>query len=249
MKIIYCAYGRAGLECLNQLMLNFSIKKSDLQIFTHKTPENDDFIEHLQNNNFNFTFENINDCIEGIKKFNPNYLLSVYYRFVVGGKILNMVNNNAMNLHPSLLPSYRGAKSSVWAIINNERYTGISFHYMNEELDSGNIILQKKISIFDEDTAFSLYHKLISLFVVNFNDAFSLMINGFDGNEQFGKASYFSRDLPFNGVLKGNEITFKEAAQFVKAMYFPPFKGALFEIDEKVIEINSVDNLKNYIKK
>jgi len=97
MKIIYCAYGLAGLECLNQLILNFSIKKTDLQIFTNKTPENDDFIERLQNKIFNFTFENINDCIQDIKKFNPNYLLSAYYWFVVGGKILNMVNKNAMH--------------------------------------------------------------------------------------------------------------------------------------------------------
>ena len=249
MKIIYCAYGRAGHECLDQLLSNFNIKKTNLKIFTHNIPNNEEFIEYLQKSGFNFTFQNVNDCFDDIKKFNPNYLLSVYYRFIVNTKILNMVNNNAMNLHPSLLPSYRGAKSSVWALINNEQHTGISFHYMNADLDSGNIILQKKINILDEDTAFSLYHKLINLFVVSFNDAFQLMINGFEGKKQTGKVSYFSRDLPFNGVLNCDQITFDQAAQFVKAMYFPPFKGGFLEIDGKVIEINSVDDLHNYIKK
>ena len=47
-----------------------------------------------------------------------------------------------MNLHPSLLPKYKGSKSSVWALLNNEKQTGISFHLMTSDVDNGNIILQ-----------------------------------------------------------------------------------------------------------
>ena len=57
-----------------------------------------------------------------------------------------------MNSHPSLLPLYRGVKSSVWAILNGEKYTGISYHFMNDNIDDGKLILKRYISA--EDTAF-----------------------------------------------------------------------------------------------
>jgi methionyl-tRNA formyltransferase len=249
MKIVYCAYGRAGVECLNELFLNFKIKKSQLLIFTHDKVENEDFINYLSEKNLSFSFDNVNNHITEIKQFNPNYLISVYYRYIVNKQVLDLVNGKAMNLHPSLLPSYRGSMSGVWAIINNESETGISFHYMNSSIDDGNIILQEKMVIERDDTAYSIYHKLVSLFVNNFIKAFTLLIDGYNGKEQIGDVSYYSRDLPFNGKLKINEVSFEEASQFVKALYFPPYKGAIFEIERHIyVEINSISDLQKIIK-
>jgi methionyl-tRNA formyltransferase len=250
MRIIYCGYGRAALECLYQLILNFDVKTSDIMVFTHNSPENKDFIDHLKNNKFTVSFDNINSSNSKIKDFCPDYLLSVYYRFIVNHTILSMVDNKAMNLHPSLLPAYRGTKSSVWALLNNEKYTGGSFHYMDDNIDTGNIILQKKIIILDNDTAYSIYHKIVSLFVVNFQIAFNLMINGYEGKKQHGEYSYFPRELPFGGKLELDKISFEEASRFIKAMFFPPYKGAVFKISNGLeVEINSIPELLNYMDK
>ena len=77
-------------------------------------------------------------------------------------KILSISNLGGVNLHPSLLPKYRGAFSCPWAIINGEKTTGITYHYMNKKFDDGNIILQKSVKITKEETAFSLYNTLLT---------------------------------------------------------------------------------------
>ena len=57
-----------------------------------------------------------------------------------------------INIHPSLLPKYKGLNTHQRAIKNKEKYSGCSVHYVNEKLDSGKIILQKKVRIFKNDT-------------------------------------------------------------------------------------------------
>ena len=109
------------------------------------------------------------------------------------------------------------------------------------------IILQVKIKIAVCDTAYSLYHKLISIFSKNFNKAFKLLINNFDGIEHTGRITYHKRELPYKGIRKFSEITFDEAESFVKAMYFPPFKGAMFELNNgSKIEILHISELSKY---
>jgi len=248
MRIIFCGYSRASLECLYQLMGNYDIESPDVMIFTHDTSENGEFIKHLKVNNFKFTYENINNSYDLIREFNPDYLLSIYYRYIISTDILDIVNYKAMNLHPSLLPAYRGTKSSVWAILNNEKYTGVSFHYMDSGIDTGRIILKKEIIIKEGDTAYSLYHKLIGVFSSHFCKAFDLLITNYNGVEQKGHPSYYSRKLPYEGKMKINGLNLDDAWRFVRAMYFPPHEGAIFILkDGSEVEINSIESLHHYI--
>ncbi len=247
MKIVFCGFGRAALECFYQLISTYEIDKSNIIVFTHSSGGNEEFIRHLEINNIEFLFESINKNYEKLIHFKPNYLLSVYYRFVVKKEILQLVKYRAMNSHPSLLPLYRGVKSSVWAILNGEKYTGISYHFMNDDIDDGKLILQKKIAVSEEDTAFSLYHKLISLFSKNFVKAFDLLKSGYEGFDQVGEPTYFKRDLPHNGVLKFSETTFEYAKLFVRAMYYPPFKGAFFiDANGEKVEVLNLNELSQY---
>ncbi|MDD2905827.1 MAG: formyltransferase family protein [Sulfurimonas sp.] len=216
-------------------------------VFTHDVKGNEYFIEHLKNNKINFIFQNINSMEKEISEFSPDYIISVYYRYILSDNILKIVNYKAINLHPSLLPKYRGTKSSVWAIINNEKYTGISFHYMNKNIDDGRLLFQKKLKILPEDTAFSLYHKLISLSIKYFSKVFKLLLNDYKGYLQIGATSYYKREIPFDGKFKFSEIDINDAKQFVKAMYFPPYNGAVFEKDtNEKIEINNINELVKY---
>ncbi len=248
MRIIFCGYGRAALECLYQLTGNYDIKPSDIMVFTHDTSENEEFVKHLKVNNIRLTYDNVNSSLDLIREFCPDYLLSVYYRHIVSIDILNIVNYKAMNLHPSLLPAYKGTKSSVWAILNNEKSTGVSFHYMDSGIDTGRIILQKEITIKKEDTAYSLYHKLIGVFSSNFCEAFDLLMADYNGMEQKGLSSYFSRKLPYGGEMEIKDLNLEDAWRFVRAMYFPPYKGAVFILkDGSKVEINSIKSLQHYM--
>ena len=247
MKIVYCGFGRAGLECLYQIINSMDLEISDIIVFTHDVDENREFISHLENNNIKYYFSDINNHSEDIAVFKPDLLLSIYYRFIIKAEILTIVNYRAMNLHPSYLPAYRGTKSSVWALLNGEKETGITFHYITEIVDGGNIILQKKLDILDNDTAYSLYHKCISLFLDNFTEALNRFLSNNYGEEQKGKVSLFKRELPFGGEMDFDNTTYTEATRFVKAMYFPPYKGACFSSkNHKKVEVKTTQELEKY---
>ena len=82
-------------------------------------------------------------CLAGFMK-----VLSPYFIKKFKGKILN--------IHPSLLPKYKGLNTHARAIKNKDKYSGCTVHLVNAKLDSGKIILQKKIKIFKKDTVFKL---------------------------------------------------------------------------------------------
>ena len=247
MKIIFCGYARAGKECLIQLLQHPKVRKENIFVYTCEGPENGIFEDYLKKMQFSYKLTHINKDYKFLKSFNPNFLFSVYYRFIISDEILSLTGFKSMNLHPSLLPDYRGCFSSVWAILNGEEKTGITFHYISSEIDGGNILLQKEIKLKESDTAFSLYNKLIELFVEHFLEATNLLIKGNKGSIQTKTkdVKYYKRELPFNGVLKANEIEFSFAKKFFRALYFPPFPNAKFIIDGNIIEINSLEMLNN----
>jgi methionyl-tRNA formyltransferase len=74
--------------------------------------------------------------------------------------IYSIPPKGSFNLHASLLPKYRGAAPIHWALINGEKETGVTTFFLEKKVDTGNIILQKKISIDEDDNLGSLYEKL-----------------------------------------------------------------------------------------
>lgn len=75
-------------------------------------------------------------------------------------RILKTAKIGFINKHASLLPKYRGLNPVFWALLKGETETGFTLHFMNEDLDRGAIILQKKIKINKIDSVFSIYHKI-----------------------------------------------------------------------------------------
>ena len=78
------------------------------------------------------------------------------YMKILSKKFIKNFNGKIINIHPSLLPKYKGLNTHEKVIKNKEKYTGCTVHYVNYKLDSGKIILQKKIKILKKDTAISL---------------------------------------------------------------------------------------------
>ena len=89
-------------------------------------------------------------CLAGFMKILPSYFIKSF-----SGKIIN--------IHPSLLPRYKGLNTHERVIANNEKYTGCTVHYVNNYLDSGKIILQKKVRITTKDTAKSIEKKVLKI--------------------------------------------------------------------------------------
>ncbi len=100
--------------------------------------------------------------LEGLKSYNANLQIVVAFR-MLPESVWNMPEIGTFNLHASLLPQYRGAAPINWAIINGETETGITTFFLKHEIDTGDIIYQKKEPIYTEDNFETLYGRLMNL--------------------------------------------------------------------------------------
>ena len=100
------------------------------------------------------------DFIEQLKSLNPDIFVVVAFRMMPEA-VWNLPPMGTINLHGALLPKYRGAAPINWAIINGEKETGVTTFKLKHEIDTGDILLQKSIPILDEDTAGTIYDKLM----------------------------------------------------------------------------------------
>ncbi|KUG24120.1 hypothetical protein ASZ90_006086 [hydrocarbon metagenome] len=109
-----------------------------------------------------YTTEEINSpqWVEKLTAIKPDAIFSFYYRKMIGRDILDLSRVGAFNLHGSLLPAYRGRCPVNWVLINGEKQTGVTLHYMIEKPDAGDIVGQKAVKIESSDTAKTLYDKL-----------------------------------------------------------------------------------------
>ena len=98
--------------------------------------------------------------ISRFREFMPDIIAVVAFGQIISKEIIEMPRFGCVNLHPSLLPKYRGAAPVNWAIINGERVTGVTTILMDEGIDTGDILLQKEVAIEEDDTSESLHDKL-----------------------------------------------------------------------------------------
>ena len=119
----------------------FRIKKRVINFRNTRVFDNK-LIEILKNNQIEMI------CLAGFMK-----ILSKYFIKKFSGKIIN--------IHPSLLPKYKGLNTHKRAIINREKYSGCTVHFVNSKLDSGKIILQKRVKISQNETEKSLTKKIL----------------------------------------------------------------------------------------
>jgi len=80
---------------------------------------------------------------------------------ILSKNFIKKFKGKIINIHPSFLPKYKGLNTHIRAIKNGEKFAGCSVHYVTSRLDSGKIILQKKVKISKKDTAFSLAKKVL----------------------------------------------------------------------------------------
>ena len=104
--------------------------------------------------------EKIRDIKEELIKQKPDLFCVVAYGKILPKEILDIPKLGSINVHGSLLPKYRGAAPIQWAVINGEKKTGITTMYMDEGMDTGDMILQEEVSIGENETTGELWNKL-----------------------------------------------------------------------------------------
>ena len=98
-----------------------------------------------------------------IRKLDPDLVVVVSYGVILPKSFLNIPKLGCVNVHPSLLPKYRGPAPIQWAVLNGDKTTGVTIMYLDEGMDSGDIIKQKEVEIGENETTGELWNRLSSL--------------------------------------------------------------------------------------
>jgi len=110
--------------------------------------------------NFNNNFSE-NKIINYINKKNIKFICLAGFMKILSKNFIRKFKGNIVNIHPSLLPKYKGLNTHKRALKNKEKFAGCTVHYVTTKLDSGKIILQKKVKIKKKDTVNSLKKKVL----------------------------------------------------------------------------------------
>ena len=101
------------------------------------------------------------EILKDLKKRSINLICLAGFMKILSNNFIKKFNGKILNIHPSLLPKYKGLDTHVRVIKNKEKYSGCTVHFVNSKLDSGEIILQKKVKIGKTDTPQSLGKKIL----------------------------------------------------------------------------------------
>src|ERR1043166_8813383 len=120
----------------------------------------------------------IRNAVEEIRGLKPDVIVVMAYGQILPRMILEIPRVACLNLHASLLPRHRGAAPIQAAIAAGDRETGISVMYMDEGLDTGDVLLQKRIEIAPDETGGSLHDRLAEIAPAALNDALTQLQSG-----------------------------------------------------------------------
>ena len=150
-------------------LLKFSKKKIspisiDLIISDNKYATGLKFSEKFNINKkiFNFNNTKIDSLLlEFIRKKDIKFICLAGFMRILSKKFLKNFNGKIINIHPSLLPKYKGLNTHKKVIQNKDKFSGCTVHYVNTKLDSGKIILKKKVKVYKKDTIRSLSNRVL----------------------------------------------------------------------------------------
>lgn len=184
--------------------------------------------------------KNINSdlFLKEIKKLNIDLIVSVNFEQILKKEIISIPKYGCINTHASILPKYRGRAPLNWAIINGEKQTGVTVHFIEEGIDTGNIICQEKVCIKENDYIEDLLIKVKNIYPSIVLKAIKIIQNDkfYKGIKQdLSKGSYFGKRTAEDGLIDINKSG-EEIYNLIRAIS-KPYPGAFLIDDNKKIII------------
>lgn len=177
-------------------------------------------------------------AIDEIQALKPDVIVVMAYGQILPSDVLEIPRVACLNLHASLLPRWRGAAPIQAAIAAGDRETGITVMYMDERLDTGDTLLQRKISILPTETGGSLHDRLAQVAPEALLESLRLLAAGNAPRipQDDARASYAPKLKREHG-----EIDWSESAEAIesKIRAYNPWPGAFMKIDDQNLKIFS----------
>jgi len=176
--------------------------------------------------------------LEAIKALRPDIGLSILFDYVLRSEFLKLFSLGVVNLHSSYLPYNRGQYPNVWSIVEGTP-AGVTLHYIDEGIDTGDLIAQDEVAVEPVDTGEALYRKLEQTCVELFKKTWPLIRSGNAQRitQNKGAGTYHTTsdvDL-IDAIDLDKTYTGRELIDVIRARTFEPYKGAYFVDQERKI--------------
>ena len=172
------------LEKLNTLTdIKLCVTKNDVKVGRKQEVETNKVKAWCVQNNKEFLQidnlkgENLEKVLQKMSDIKPELCLVVDFNFIIPEVLINEYKDKLVNIHYSLLPKYRGASPIQFAILNGEKETGITYQFIDKEMDKGNILLQNKYVLKNDETSDTLLAELLNLNIQNLSTFIELFEN------------------------------------------------------------------------
>ena len=180
------------------------------------------------------------EFIEKIKNLNPDVICVVAYGKILPKEILEIPRLGCINVHGSLLPKYRGAAPIQWAVLNGDKTTGITTMYMDEGMDTGDMILKQEVEIGENETTGELWNRLSKiggeLLVKTLKEIEKGTATREKQGDDFTTAPMLSKEM---AKIDWNKKTAQEIKNLVRGLN--PIMGAYTFLNGKKIKFWKVD--------
>jgi methionyl-tRNA formyltransferase len=236
-RILFFGYSEVGYECLSLLL-----QRGDnvVALITHednphekiwfKTPA----AAAREKGVPVFTPESVNtpEWRERIAALRPDLILSVYYRHMIGTKILDLPRLGAFNMHGSLLPKYRGRAPINWAVLHGEPRIGMTLHRMVKAADAGAVIDQDGVEIGPRDTAEQAFRKVLPCAKRVLARQIDALLTGTarETPQDEAQATYFTGRKPEDGRIDWTQSS-RQIFNLIRAVT-DPYPGAFTDVGD-----------------
>ncbi len=252
LRIGYFADGPWAYEALKKLLIDETIKICFICV--RNDHRDTVLVEQGHKNGLEVIWsENINsdDFIEMIKTYNLDLIVSMSFNQIFKRTIINVPRLKTINCHAGKLPFYRGRNILNWALINDEKEFGITVHYVDEGIDTGDIILQKTYEISDDDNYSTLLERAYTGCADVLYEGIKLIQNGKvnpikqDDIDPVG--TYCGMRIQGDELLDWNQ-TSREIFNFVRAVCKPgPMAQTFFDgIPVAINKVSMIDGAHTY---
>lgn len=174
--------------------------------------------------------------IDTLKKSQPTLGILAWWPNILKGEILHIPRIRWLNFHPSLLPFNRGKNPNFWCLVD-ETKCGVSLQFIDEGVDTGDIIAQREIKVDWEDTGKTVYEKcleeIVNLFKENFEN---IKKNQLKRIEQKSKEGSYHKAIEMDEICKiklDKQYSAKKLLNILRAKIFSPYPSAFFYHDGK----------------
>jgi methionyl-tRNA formyltransferase len=230
-RIVVIGNGKMAVDCLKIMKTARDTEISLVITEADGTTWGNVVINHCEKNDIRCMETpslNADDVVAALSEIGPDVIFSINSYRIIKRRILSTPKEGIINFHNGPLPRYGGVNVCSWAIINGETQHGVTWHYLDEGIDTGDIIAQRQVDIAEDETAISLIMKCINAGIATFRDVLPRVIEGSAPRQKqdLSKATYFSRkDVP-NGGSISFEWSYPVFDRFIRGLSFHPMPNS-----------------------